>query len=79
MLKTYKQTLERKKDKFHRDKIDEIIKATETDLNIFWKTLKTTSDEVETNSHDTPNEDELLEHCQQLHSPHNLNPEHNHY
>ena len=78
MLKTYKQTLEKKKDKFHRDKIDEIIKATETDLNTFWKTLKTTSDDVETNSHDTPNEDELLEHFQQLHSTHNLNPEHNH-
>ena len=78
MLKTYKQTLEKKKDKFHRDKIDEIIKATETDLNTFWKTLKTTSDDVETNSHYTPNEDELLEHFQQLHSTHNLNPEHNH-
>ena len=58
--------------------VDEIIKASETELNTFSKTLKTTSDEIETNSHDTPNEDELLEHFQQLHSPHNLNPEHNH-
>ena len=41
MLKTYKQTLERKKDKFHRDKTDEIIKATETDLKIpFGRHLK---------------------------------------
>jgi hypothetical protein len=38
MVKTYKQTLEKKMDKFHRDKIDEIIKATENDLNTFWKT-----------------------------------------
>ena len=76
MLKTYKQTLKRKKDKFHEDKISEIIKATETDLNTFWKVLKTTSDNLETKSKDTPKEDELLNHFQQLHSTHNLNIEH---
>ena len=76
MLKTYKQTLKRKKDKFHEDKISEIIKATETDLNTFWKVLKTTSDNLETKSKDSPKEDELLNHFQQLHSTHNLNIEH---
>ena len=76
MLKTYKQTLKRKKDKFHKDKISEIIKATETDLNTFWKVLKTTSDNLETKSKDSPKEDELLNHFQQLHSTHNLNIEH---
>lgn len=76
MLKTYKQTLKTKKDKLQKNKISEIIKATETDLNTFWKVLKTTSDNLETKSKDTPKEDELLNHFQQLHSTHNLDLEH---
>ena len=46
-LKIYKDTLSIKKNEFHKNKIDELIKATENDPKLFWKTLQNTSDNVE--------------------------------
>ena len=45
-LKTYKETLERKRTKFPNDVLIELEKAAEDNPNSFWKTLRNASDEV---------------------------------
>ena len=75
MLKTYKETLQMKKNKFHEDKIDEIEKAaTEKDSKNFWKTLKTISEDLETDQKmkNIPSDNNLFEHFKNLHSKHDL-------
>ena len=77
-LKIYKDTLQIKKNEFHKNKIDELIKATENDPKLFWKTLQNTSDNLEntTNSKSSPTEGQWLKHFEKLHCKHDLSESH---
>lgn len=79
-LKDYKDTLKQKKDEFHRNKIEEIEKSIKLDPKSFWKTLKTTSDdlEIDTCTTNTPSEHEWLTHFETLHSKHKIGSEQQH-
>jgi hypothetical protein len=46
-LKSYKETLQVKCNQFHQKKIDELEKASENDINLFWKLLKNSTDDLE--------------------------------
>ena len=77
-LKTYKETLEIKKNNFHQEKINELEKATENNPNLFWKILQTTNDTIEnnTNTNNSPSEENWLAHFGKLHCKHRLTEEH---
>jgi hypothetical protein len=38
-----------KHNQFHQNKIDELEKASENDINIFWELLKNSTDDLENN------------------------------
>jgi hypothetical protein len=77
-LKTYKETLKRKREQFQNDKLTELEKATKENPDSFWKTLRNTSDE-EMNDNDpniTPKGDDWLDHFSKLHDNPKLTKEH---
>ncbi len=76
-LKTYKEILEKKRDKFHNDKLIELEKAAEENPNSFWKTLQNASDEImnDTDKNNTPKGDDWFNHFSKLHCNHKLNEE----
>ena len=47
VLKSYKETLQVKHNQFHQNKIDELEKASENDINLFWELLKKSTDDLE--------------------------------
>ena len=77
-LKTYKETLEIKKNQFQNEKLIELERAAPNDPNSFWKTLQNMSDETQNanNNNNTPRTDEWFNHFSKLHSNHQLNQDH---
>ena len=76
-LKTYKETLERKRTKFQNDMLIDLEKAAEDNPNSFWKTFRNASDEINnTNSDNTPKGDDWFNHFSKLHCKHKLTKEH---
>ena len=77
-LKTYKETLENKKEQFENDRLTELERAAENDPNSFWKVLQNSSDEIENgdNKHNSPKGDEWFNHFSKLHHKHKINEEH---
>ena len=76
-LKTYKETLERKRTKFQNDMLIELEKAAEDNPNSFWKTFRNASDEINnTYSDNTPKGDDWFNHFSKLHCKHKLTKEH---
>jgi hypothetical protein len=47
VLKSYKETLQVKRNQFHQNKIDELEKASENNVNLFWELLKNSTDDLE--------------------------------
>ena len=77
-LKLYKDTLQIKKNQFHEEKIEELERAAEKDPKDFWKILRTSSDEIETNTNinkNIPSNKDWLSHFQNVHSEHKINKE----
>ena len=74
-LKIYKDTLKHKKELFHENKLNE--RASETDSNLFWKTLKNMSDNYDTSVSSSPDitAQNWLSHFERLHAKHNIGTE----
>ncbi|CAB4029110.1 Hypothetical predicted protein, partial [Paramuricea clavata] len=68
-----------KGNQFHQNKIDELEKASENDINLFWKLLKNSTDDLESdkNFKNSPKDSEWYTHFEQLHCKHQIsNKEH---
>ncbi|CAB4001341.1 Hypothetical predicted protein [Paramuricea clavata] len=76
-LKSYKVTLQLKQSEFHNKKMNELQTASQNDFNLFWKTLKNLTDDLntETNSENSPKNHEWYSHFEQLHCDHHLGEE----
>ena len=72
-LKTYKNTLKRKKELFHENKLEELERVSDS----FWKVLKNMSDELEDFSFNKPDvtASSWLNHFESLHTKHLIGPE----
>ena len=73
-LKSYKKTLEMKRNEFRNNKIDELEKASQNDYNLFWKILKNSSDDIDNdkNNGNSPKQNEWFSHFKKLHCEHQL-------
>ena len=76
-LKIYKDTLKHKKELFHENKLKDLERASETDSNLFWKTLKNMSDNCDTSVSSSPNitAQNWVSHFERLHAKHNIGTE----
>ena len=77
-LKSYKETLQMKQKEFHNNKIDELEKASQSNFNLFWKILKNSSDDFDTDTNsknNAPKETEWFSHFGKLHCEHQLSKE----
>ncbi|CAB4038330.1 Hypothetical predicted protein [Paramuricea clavata] len=73
-LKIYKNTLNRKKEIFHKKKLEELETISENEPNSFWKLLKNMSDELEDLSTCEPDvtANSWLTHFESLHAKHTM-------
>jgi hypothetical protein len=76
-LKSYKVTLQLKQSEFHNKKMNELETASQNDFNLFWKTLKNLTDDLNTeaNSENSPKNHEWYSYFEQLHCDHHLSEE----
>ena len=73
-LKSYKLTLKTKQEMFYNNIIEKLEQASQHDSNAFWKTLKKSNDDLdsENSQKNTPKASEWFTHFQKLHCEHQL-------
>ena len=76
-LKSYKTTLQIKQNEFQNNIIKNLEETSQTDSNLFWKTLQNSNDNIDTesNSENSPKENEWFSHFEQLHCEYKLSNE----